>query len=69
MIEPHAFWNNPARNPTQTRYTRFMETPRKGIVSAFTESKKQFQEQREDLFKNRFIELMKPKEKKDANSY
>jgi len=34
----HKWWNLPPKNPTQTMYTRFMESPKSELKSAFTES-------------------------------
>jgi len=58
MIKPHSFWNNPARNPTQTRYNRFLITPRRKVVSAFTESQKNFKTMKDSILKTRFTEIL-----------
>lgn len=51
-----AKWDNlPVKNPTQNRYTRFMETPYGELKSSFTDFSDNFAKHMEDVLKTRFF--------------
>ena len=52
------FINLPVKNPTQTRYTRFMRMPYTRLESAFTRSEDKYRTLMNNALKNRYSEYL-----------
>lgn len=53
------FINLPIKNPTQTQYLRFLESPGKMQKSAFIRNKDKFKSDSDKILKTRYTELFK----------
>jgi hypothetical protein len=51
-------WNTFPRNPTQTKYFRFLKGPDSEIKTMFTDSVSNFNKKDKDLLKTRYSEFM-----------
>lgn len=58
LLGKSSWWNSPAKNKTQTFYTRFLKGPSGEVKSSFTESKKAFEDFGKDCLKTRYSEMM-----------
>lgn len=58
MIKKNVLWNIFPRNPTQTRYFRFLKGPDSEIKTMFTESVSKFSKKNKDRLKTRYTRLL-----------
>lgn len=49
-----AWWNQPLKNPTQSRYRRFVKMPYTGLKTRFTDSQDEFKNKLRDALKTRY---------------
>ena len=54
----NTLWNIFPKNPTQTRYLRFLKTPDSEIKTMFTESVSNFNQKKKDLFLTKYSKFL-----------
>lgn len=52
------FWNNPAKNPTQTQYNRFQRKPGLTLETAFSKSLDEFNLEAKEYLSTRFTKIL-----------
>jgi len=57
-LERHRFWNVPPRNPTQTRYVRFLKMPGGKLKTRFTNIQDSFNDALKNALKTRYSDIL-----------